>query len=192
MPSATAVDPVHTLAPSGWMRRFACLVPRGARVLDVAAGRGRHARLFAAQGAHVLAVDRDAGALAELDGVAGVTTQVADLEGAPWPFAGEVFDAIVVANYLHRPLFPRLLAALAPDGALLYETFAAGNERYGRPSHPALLLAPGELADVARDRLTLVAFEQGSVEGERPAVVQRIAAIGRARPWPPRLPDHVV
>jgi SAM-dependent methyltransferase len=186
MSSVSAVDPAHTLAPSPWMRRFAPLVPRGARVLDVAAGRGRHARLFAAQGARVLAVDRDAGALA------GVTTQVADLEGAPWPFAGEVFDAIVVANYLHRPLFPHLLAALAPDGALLYETFVAGNERFGRPSNPAFLLAPGELADVARDRLTLVAFEQGVVEGERPAVVQRIAAVGRARPWPPPLPDRVV
>ena len=190
MPPVT--DPAHTLAPSAWIRRFASLVPRGARVLDVAAGRGRHARLFAVQGAHVLAVDRDAAALAELDGVIGVTTRVADLEGAPWPFAGELFDAIVVANYLHRPLLPHLLAALAADGALLYETFAAGNERFGRPSNPAFLLAPGELADVARDRLTLVAFEQGVVEGVRPAVVQRIAAIGRARPWPPPLPDRVV
>jgi SAM-dependent methyltransferase len=174
------------------MRRFASLVPPGARVLDVAAGRGRHARLFAAQGARVLAVDRDAGALAELDAVSGVTTRVADLEGAPWPFAGEGFDAIVVANYLHRPLLPHLLAALAADGALLYETFASGNERFGRPSNPAFLLAAGELADAVRDRLTLVAFEQGLVEGERPAVVQRIAAIGRARPWPPPLPDRVV
>jgi SAM-dependent methyltransferase len=192
MASVTATEPAHTLAPSPWMRRFASLVPRGARVLDVAAGRGRHARLFAAQGARVLAVDRDAGALAELDAVSGVTTRVADLEDAPWPFAGEVFDAVVVANYLHRPLFPHLLAALAADGALLYETFAAGNERFGRPSNPAFLLASGELADVVRDRLTLVAFEQGLVEGERPAVVQRIAAIGRARPWPPPLPDRVV
>ena len=192
MSSVSAVDPAHTLAPSPWMRRFAPLVPRGARVLDVAAGRGRHARLFAAQGAHVLAVDRDAGALAALDAVTGVTTRVADLEDAPWPFAGEVFDAVVVANYLHRPLFSHLLAALAADGALLYETFAAGNERFGRPSNPAFLLASGELADVVRDRLTLVAFEQGLVEGERPAVVQRIAAIGRARPWPPPLPDRVV
>jgi SAM-dependent methyltransferase len=192
MSSLTAVDPAHTRAPSAWMRRFASLVPRGARVLDVAAGLGRHARLFAAQGAHVLAVDRDAAALAELDGVAGVTTRVADLEGAPWPFAGEVFDAIVVANYLHRPLFPHLLAALAADGTFLYETFAEGNERFGRPSNPAFLLAPGELADAVRDALAVVAFEQGVVDGERPAVVQRIAAIGRARAWPPPLPDRVV
>jgi SAM-dependent methyltransferase len=192
MASAMATEHSHTPAPSTWMRRFAPLVPCGARVLDVAAGRGRHARLFAVQGAHVLAVDRDAAALSALDGVAGVTPHVADLEGAPWPFAGEVFDAIVVANYLHRPLFPHLLAGLAPDGAFLYETFASGNERFGRPSNPAFLLAPGELLDVVRDRLTLVAFEQGVIEGERTEVVQRIAAVGHTRPWPPRLPGRAV
>ncbi|MGE5170710.1 MAG: class I SAM-dependent methyltransferase [Rudaea sp.] len=190
MSAATAGDHSDTAAPSAWMRRFAPLVPSGARVLDLAAGGGRHARLFAAQGAHVLAVDRDAGALAGLDGIAGVTIRVADLEGAPWPFGGEVFDAIVVANYLHRPLFPHLLASLALDGAFLYETFAIGNERFGRPSNPAFLLAPDELLDLVRGRLTLVAFEQGLVEGERFAVVQRVAAVGRARAWPPPLPQR--
>ena len=176
------------LAPSAWIARFAPLVPAGANVLDVAAGRGRHARLFAALGAQVLAVDRDAGALAELDGVIGVTTRVADLEGAPWPFAGELFDAIVVANYLHRPLLPHLLDALTPDGLLLYETFAAGNEAFGRPSNPAFLLRENELLDWVRERLVIVAFEQGRVERPRAAVVQRIAAVGRERRWPPPLP----
>jgi SAM-dependent methyltransferase len=177
------------LAPSPWIARFAALVPAGARVLDLAAGRGRHARFLAGRGAQVLAVDRDAGALAALAGVEGVTTRVQDLESGAWPLAGERFDAIVVVNYLHRPQFPHLRAALAADGVLLYETFAMGNEAYGRPSNPDHLLCPGELlslAALAPSPLTVVAFEQGlTTRGARPAVVQRIAAVGS--PWPPVL-----
>jgi SAM-dependent methyltransferase len=179
----------HGLAPSAWIERFAHLVPAGARLLDVAAGGGRHARFFAGRGVHVVAIDRDADALATLHGVPGVETRVADLEGAAWPFADERFDALVVVNYLHRALFPQLLAALAPDGALLYETFARGNEALGRPSNPAFLLRESELLGLAHGRLTIVAFEQGRIDGERPAVVQRLAAVGRARRWPPPLPS---
>ena len=179
------------LAPSPWISRFAHLVPAGARVLDVAAGRGRHARLFAARGAHVVAVDRDAEALASLAGVPGVETRVLDLEGHAWPLAGERFAAIVVANYLHRPQFPHLRASLGEDGVLLYETFAMGNEVYGRPANPDHLLCEGELLTLASlppAPMTVVAFEQGLVDhGPRPAVVQRLAAVGRARAWPPAL-----
>lgn len=180
----------HALAPSAWVARFAHLVPMGSRVLDVAAGEGRHARFLAAsRGAHVVAVDRDAGALASLDGVARIATHVADLEGTAWPFAHERFDAIVVVNYLHRALFPCLLDALAPDGTLIYETFASGNGEFGRPSNPAFLLREDELLEFARGRLTVVAFEQGRIsDDERVAVVQRLAAVGRARRWPPPLP----
>jgi SAM-dependent methyltransferase len=179
----------HADAASAWMARFAALVPAGARVLDVAAGRGRHARLFAARGADVVAVDIDAAALATLAGVPGITTRIADLEGNAWPFAGTSFDAIVVANYLHRPLFAHLLDALTPDGVLLYETFAAGNGAFGRPSNPAFLLNENELLEAVRDRLVIVAFEQGRIVLHgRGAVVQRIAAVGRARGWPPTLP----
>jgi SAM-dependent methyltransferase len=179
-----------TLAPSPWIARFAPLVAPGARVLDLACGSGRHARLFAALGCRVLGVDRDAEALAPLAGVPGIETRVADLEGAPWPLAGETFDAIVVANYLHRPLFEPVLAALAADGLLLYETFACGNEAFGRPSNPAFLLAPGELLALAAGRLTVVAFEQGLVRGTgRDAVVQRVAAVGKTHAWPPVIPQ---
>jgi len=174
-------------APSAWIERFAHLVPAGARLLDVAAGSGRHARFFAERGVHVVAVDRDADALTALGHLPGVEARVGDLEGAAWPFADERFDAIVVVNYLHRALFPQLFAALAPDGALLYDTFASGNEALGRPSNPAFLLRESELLDRARKRLTIVAFEQGRVDQERPAVVQRLAAVGRARRWPPSL-----
>lgn len=180
------------LQPSPWIARFAGLVAPGARVLDVAAGTGRHARLFAARGAEVVAVDRDEEALAALRDVTGIQTRVADLEGAAWPLSRENFDAIVVTNYLHRPRLRDLLGALAGDGVLLYETFAAGNERFGRPSKPDFLLRNGELLDVVRGYCTVVAFEQGSIEnGAQPAVVQRLAAVGPKRAWPPPLPEPV-
>jgi len=180
--------PAHSLslAPSPWIDRFAHLVPAGARVLDVAAGSGRHALYFANRGNRVLAVDRDAAMLATFAGASGVEVRTRDLETGTWPFEGESFDAIVVVNYLHRALLPHLLAALAPDGTLLYETFAVGNEAYGRPANPDFLLREGELLDEVRGRLIVVAFEQGlSPDRDRPAVIQRIAAVGRARAWPP-------
>jgi SAM-dependent methyltransferase len=175
-------------APSPWVARFAHLVPPGGRVLDLACGFGRHARFFATRGCRVLAVDRDRAALASMEGIAGIETRAADLEGAPWPLADRRFDALVVTSYLHRPLFPQIVAALVDDGTLLYETFARGNEAYGRPSNPDFLLEPGELLRLADHGLTIVAFEQGDVAaGERGAVVQRLAAVGPRRSWPPAL-----
>jgi SAM-dependent methyltransferase len=185
----TASNPQVGMVPSPWIARFAHLVPVGAHVLDLACGYGRHARFFAARGALVLAVDRDAAALATLAATPGIDIRQADLEGEPWPFRGQCFDAILVSHYLHRPLFPDLRAALRPDGTLLYETFAQGNEAYGRPSNPDFLLRNGELlawANAAPPALTVVAFEQGLVDlGGRPAVMQRLAAVGPARAWPP-------
>jgi SAM-dependent methyltransferase len=173
---------------SRWITRFAHLIPAGGRVLDLASGHGRHARWLAARGFDVLAVDRDEAALATLADTPGVTTRVLDLEAGAWPLAGERFAGIVVANYLHRPHLAALVGTLAGDGALLYETFAQGNEAYGRPANPAFLLAPGELVELARDKLTVVAFEQGlDAMAERNAVVQRLAAVGSARAWPPAL-----
>ncbi len=187
----TPSNPHYGLAPSPFIARFAHLVPAGARVLDLACGYGRHARLFAARGAQVVALDRDATALSSLAGIAGIETRLADLETGAWPLADERFDAVVVCHYLHRPLFPRLRAALAADGALLYETFALGNEAFGRPSNPDFLLCPGELlslAAIGREPMTVVAFEQGRIElAQRPAVLQRIAAVGPARAWPAAL-----
>lgn len=149
------------------MVRWAPLIVRGP-VLDVASGAGRHARLFAARGLEVVAVDREAHA------IPGVRFVQADLEdGGPWPFAGQRFGGIVVTNYLHRPLFGHLAAALDEGGALIYETFMLGNERFGKPSNPDFLLRPGELLQ-AFGALTLVAFEQGVREN---AVVQRICVI---------------
>ena len=151
------------------MRRWADLVTQGP-VLDVASGSGRHAILFAERGLEVVAVDREAQA------IAGVRFVQADLEGGgAWPFAGQRFAAIVVTNYLHRPLLPTLQAALAEEGVLIYETFMVGNEKFGRPSNPAFLLQPGELLQAFR-ALEPVAFEQGYVERPKPAMIQRLCA----------------
>ncbi|BCQ23679.1 methyltransferase domain-containing protein [Caballeronia sp. NK8] len=165
-------------APSPWVARWAHLAAPGGAVLDVASGRGRHARWLAARGFAVLAVDRDAEALASMSSIAGIDTLSADIEGAPWPLPGDrTFDAVVVTNYLHRPLFGHLIDALAPGGVLIYETFAAGNGSIGKPSNPAFLLEPGELLDAVRGRLRVIAFEDGFVDDPRPAYVQRICAI---------------
>lgn len=161
---AHAVD-----APSAWVMRWAPLIARGP-VLDLACGTGRHTRWLAARGLEVVAVDR------EPQSITGARFVQADLEGGrPWPFPGERFAGIVVTNYLHRPLYATLLAALAPHGVLIYETFMAGNERFGRPSNPAYLLRPGELLE-AFASLQVLAFEQGCVRAPKPARVQRLCA----------------
>jgi SAM-dependent methyltransferase len=165
------------MPPSPWVVRFAPLVPVGARVLDLACGAGRHARLFASRRCRVEAVDRDAAALATLEGIANIRTRVADLEGDEWPCDAGEFDAIVVANYLHRPLFGSLIASLNASGILIYETFMAGNEQFGRPSNPDFLLRPGELLELAGHALEVVAFEQGYAAQPKPAMLQRLVAV---------------
>lgn len=124
----------------------------------------------------MVAVDRDGQALGTLANVDGVECRQFDLEASAWPLSGERFDGIVVTNYLHRPLWPHLLQALAPRGVLLYETFALGNGRFGRPSNPDFLLAPGELLDVVGGALHVLAYEDRFVERPKPAMVQRICA----------------
>jgi SAM-dependent methyltransferase len=161
--------------PSAWVVRWAPRIAPGARVLDVACGSGRHARLFAARGAVVDAVDRDAAAGQALQGDPAIRFVAADIEAGAWPYAGRCFDAVVVTNYLHRPLMPLLRAALAPQGVLIYETFAQGNAQFGRPSNPDFLLAPGELLQHCAG-LHVLAYEDGVVESPRPARLQRICA----------------
>lgn len=163
--------------PSPWVLRFAPLVPAGGTVLDLACGGGRHARHFLDLGHRVVALDRDIGPVADLDGRAELVE--ADLEdGGPWPLAGRTFAAVVVVNYLHRPLFGPLLDAVEAGGVFIYETFARGNERFTRPRNPSHLLNDGELLEVTRGRLRTVAYEHGVVEsGPLPGVIQRICAV---------------
>ncbi len=160
---------------SAWVVRWSAHIASGASALDVASGTGRHARLLAARGCVVIAVDRDAICARSLDGVPNVRFIAADLENGAWPLGSAQFDAIVVTNYLHRPLFPVLKNALAPGGLMIYETFAAGNAAFGRPSNPDYLLCPRELLDAFGTDVRVLAFEDGYVQQPKPAMVQRIA-----------------
>lgn len=179
------------LQASAWVLRFAEMIPKQnaavnlaraavlniapGQVLDLAAGAGRHSRALAAMGYAMLAVDRD------LDEFAapppGVTLLKADLELNPWPVANQQFAGVVVTNYLYRPLLPFIVAAVAPGGILIYETFAIGNEQFGRPSRAEFLLQPEELLDAVRGELQVIAYENMFIKEPKPATVQRIAAI---------------
>lgn len=160
-------------APSPWVQRWSQLVPAGGTVLDVACGSGRHLRWFAARGCRVTGIDRDAAALAPLATLG--ETLVADIENGPWPLAGRRFDAVVVTNYLWRPLFATLRDSVDDGGLLIWETFAAGNQSVGKPSNPDFLLNPGELLQAAAP-LRVIAYEDGFLDAP-PRFVQRIAAV---------------
>ncbi|MCA3105938.1 MAG: class I SAM-dependent methyltransferase [bacterium] len=163
-------------SPSPWVTCWGAEVTTGP-VLDLACGSGRHARWFVAHGLPVVAVDRQRPGTSgpdDLCNLPGVEFIQADLEdGSPWPLGERRFAAIVVTNYLHRPLFPLIAGALAEGGLLIYETFMVGNERFGRPTNPAFLLRPGELRE-AFSGLTVVAFEEGETGSPKPAMVQRV------------------
>ena len=166
------------IPPSPWVVRHAQSIPARGKVLDLACGSGRHARFLAGLGYPVLAVDRDAEALAGLSAIEGITTRQLDLEGEEWPLAGQVFDGIVVTNYLWRPRLPDVLALLAPGGALIYETFMVGNAAYGKPSNPAFLLRAGELRQLAAAAgLREVDYAEGYVASPKPAMRQAVCAI---------------
>lgn len=172
-------------APSPWIQRWSHLVAPGGRVLDVACGSGRHMGWFAQRGHPVTGVDRAADALAAASAFG--QTVLADIEDGPWPFAGQAFDAVVVTNYLWRARLPDIVAAVAPGGVLLYETFAQGNESVGKPSRPDFLLAPGELLQACAG-LRVVAYEDGFLAAPE-RFVQRVAAV-RAAPNPGETPPR--
>jgi SAM-dependent methyltransferase len=164
--------------PMPWVTRWAGLLPKGGRVLDVACGNGRHAVYLAGLGNRVEAVDIDLGLSAGIRGNTGhITWLEHDLEQGSWPFGAGRYQGVVVTNYLHRPLFPFIVDALVPGGVLIYATFSMGQERFGRPRNPAHLLMPGELLEAVRGRMRVVAYEDVLETGSSPACVQRVCAI---------------
>ncbi len=172
-------EPSHDqVPPDPWVARFAGLIPDGGAVLDLAAGSGRHAIFLSELGYAVTAVDRDVSRLiaSAPAGIEAIETIETDLEAGGWPLPGRRFAGIVVTNYLHRALFPHLVDALGPGGVLIYRTFQAGNEKYGRPRNPNFLLRPRELMAAFRG-LEIRAYEAGEVFHPAPAVIQRICAI---------------
>ncbi len=168
---------------SAWVVRFLHGIPPGGEVLDVACGSGRHLRLALSQGYTVVGIDRDLTGVADLKGRPGVELIQADLEtGNPFPLRGRTFAGVIVTNYLWRPILPDIVACVAPDGVLIYETFALGQEKLGRPANPDFLLNPGELVDAVRGRLVPIAYEHATLR-EPGRIVQRIAAVGQKHPW---------
>jgi SAM-dependent methyltransferase len=181
---STAKPPHLRIAePSSWVRRFTHLVPAGATVLDIATGGGRHARLFSARGCLVTAVDRTLDHVADLAADRRVELLRHDLEnGSRWPFAGRTFDCVVVTFYLHRPLLSALIDCVGPGGVLLYESLADDPDRGASRSHPDRWLREGELLDIVRGHLQIVAYEHGRMRSPfpgrpHPGVVQRICAL---------------
>jgi SAM-dependent methyltransferase len=171
-PSKPGMDDMQD--PSPWIVRFADLLPTGGHVLDLACGGGRHGRYFLDRGHPVTALDRDVAALSPRENLEIIQH---DLEAdGPWPLGGRRFAAVVVVNYLYRPLLPAIIQAVAPGGLLLYDTFAAGNEAFGRPANPDFLLRPDELTDAVAGELEVVDFFQGRIERPRPAMKQQICA----------------
>lgn len=183
-PLESAADARHKLhgtePPSPWVKRWSHLVAAGGTVLDVACGQGRHAYWFHASNHPLTLVDRAQEAIESIAiPSASCEAVVADIENGPWPFSGRQFNAVVVTNYLWRPLLPTLINSLAPGGVLIYETFTQGNETVGKPSRADFLLRPGELLEVCTG-LRVVAFEDGfsaGPDGQTPRFVQRIAAV---------------
>jgi SAM-dependent methyltransferase len=178
---ATQIQNTVNSPPSPWVVRFAPLIT--GEVLDIACGKGRHTRYFLDRGHRVTAIDRDLAGLADLQTRSGLAMHQVDLEADTTsgaqnsPLPGGSYGGVIVTNYLWRSLLPAIVAAVADDGVLLYETFAAGNEAYGKPSNPDYLLQPGELLDSVSGKLDVVAYEHGVIETPRPAVVQRICAV---------------
>jgi SAM-dependent methyltransferase len=177
------VNMPQTAPASPWVTRFLSKTRRGARVLDLACGSGRHIHAALDSGLIVTGIDRDISKSQVFADNDRVTLIEADLEsGGPLPFSPASFDAVIVTNYLWRPILSAIVAAVAPNGILIYETFAVGNERFGRPSNPDFLLRPGELIGAVHGQLTPIHYEHAQLSAPD-RIVQRICATGKDHEW---------
>jgi SAM-dependent methyltransferase len=175
------VDEHATAEPSRWLVSHRAQLPASGDALDLACGRGRNAVWLAQQGFQTTAIDRNAAAIADLQARAErealpLRAVVMDLEGAPPALGERCYDVIVAVHYLHRPLFPSILAALRPGGTLVYETFITAQAARGRPTNPAFLLEPGELRRLVAP-LEIRDWREGDYEGR---MVASVVAVMRA------------
>ena len=169
-------DPKTTPA-SDWIKRHSDKLNAGSHILDVACGKGRHTRWLLESGFQVTAVDINLSGIVDLPEQRALTRLERDLEQGSWPFAAQSFEGIVVTNYLYRPTLHDLLESLTIGGVLLYDTFAVGNERLGKPSNPDFLLRPGELLVCFAKNMKVLAYDHGQVSFPKPAIRQRLCAI---------------
>ncbi len=178
--SSASETPSGDVSPgdiSPWVLRHAGRLAPGSAVLDVACGAGRHTRFLAACGHLVTATDIDLIGVIDLADDDRIELVECDLEHSPWPFSARRFGGIVVTNYLFRPLFTHLLAGLSAGGVLIVDTFAAGNEQFGRPRNPEFLLRPGELLDAFAAGLHVIAYDHGRIDVPKPSMRQRLCAV---------------
>jgi len=160
--------------PSPWVEKYYSFIKGGGAVLDLACGSGRHTHFLMSKGYQLTAVDKDINAITAAE-LTDVSLLQADLEAGLWPFGPNLFDGIVVVNYLWRPQFPHLARALKKGGVLIFDTFGRGNEVYGRPKNPDFLLRSGELKD-AFSEFECLEFFEGLIENPGSAVRQSIVA----------------
>ncbi len=170
------------VAPAPWLLANTDLIACDHAVLDVACGRGRHALWLARRGWRVHAIDRDAAALASIEaearaGSLPLTTERCDLEAGSIDLGVDRYGAILVFNYLHRPLFPALIRALRGEGVLIYETFTIGQRERGHPKNPCFLLDEGELARRVSP-LAILRSREGDFDGKL------IASVAARKPLP--------
>jgi len=173
----------QAIPPSDWVLRFVHLIKPGGRILDLAAGHGRHSFYFLEQGFNVVAADIDVSSLRHKTALEGFSVLEVDLEVGHWPFHSLSFDAIVVTNYLFRPHFPWIIGSLKEMGVLLFESFGAGNEKFGRPKNPQFLLSSGEIYNFLSESLHVVSYEHGIENEPRRSVRQRICAVKGPGPF---------
>tara|TARA_B100000686_G_C16751726_1_gene952950 strand:+ start:1455 stop:2126 length:672 start_codon:yes stop_codon:yes gene_type:complete len=172
-------DSTPSIGPSSWLRRHSTLIPNSGLILDIAAGSGRHTQYLLDKDHAVVSIDKDVSHLAHIKN-SRLSIAKVDLEvPGSWPFKSAAFAGIIVTNYLHRPLFPHIIKALATGGLLVYETFAQGNQKFGKPTNPNYLLAPGELIRLTQEHLHIVAYEDVTVSQPKSARIQRICASKR-------------
>ena len=163
--------------PNKWVECYSSLIPSGGSVLDLACGSGRHTGMLLNKGYQVTAVDIDTTLIKQNFSNKNLNIVKCDLESLSfWPFEKNSFLGIIVVNYLHRPLFSKIIESLREEGVLVYQTFADGHSRYGKPKNPDYLLKRGELKTVF-DSMKIISYQHGYLSYPSQSIIQRICCV---------------